>query len=463
MNFRGIITKTAWALGPAIGGMAILLSGCGPEPIQPKGPPPRTVTAVEVTTATVPLYQDTLGRATALETVDIVSQVDGQITGVHFVQGSMLSKGDLMYTIFQDPYLAAIEEAEGQIEQARAQLAIDELELERSQPLVPQKLISEQDFQSLEATVEKNRGAMRQAEGELLAAKVNLGYTEIRSPIDGMAGIYLVNVGNVVSAVEGQTLTTVLKMDPIYIDFIAPESKFDEIRKYFNQAGGKLTIRANYLSDPNMEREGELTILGNRVDTETGTVNMRATFDNPDGFFWPNQPLGIRVILDTLEDVLVAPASCVGIGQNGRYVFVIDEDKNTVTQRNVTVGQLQDDGTLVIETGVKAGDKLVGEGLNFLRTGSEVIVTDGNPKDVKLPLSMITPITDMLQKYKKATPAQIKQIKDSRRLPPEILEKLEKHGALSEKEEEFLMNLETGSPQGPSKTSGDAKQSGGKH
>jgi len=439
--------------------ISLALAGCGPEPIQPKGPPPRTVSANEVTTATVPLYQDTLGRATAFEAVNIVSQVDGQITGVYYEQGAMISEGDLMYTIFDEPYIAAVEEAEGQVEQARAQLAIDQLELERSRPLVPEKLISEQDFESLEATVERNRGALRQAEGELLAANVNLGYTEIRSPVAGMAGIHLVDVGNVVSAVDQQTLTTVLKMDPIYVDFIAPEAKFDEIREHFEAAGGTLKIRATYLSDPNKERMGELTILGNAVDTETGTVNLRATFDNPDGFFWPNQPLAVRVILKMLDDVMVAPASCVGIGQNGHFVFVIDEEKSTVTQKNVTVGQLQDDGNLVIESGVKKGDKLVGEGLDFLRTGMEIIVTDGNPKDIKLPMSMITPITGMLEKYKKATPAQIKQIKDSRRLPPELLEKLQQHGVLTKKEEEFLMNLETGSVTGKPSSSGGAQSS----
>ncbi|GHB99376.1 RND transporter [Cerasicoccus arenae] len=438
------------------------LVGCGPEPIQPKGPPPRTVTVNEVKTADVYLYSDTLGRATAYESVNIVSQVDGQITEVTFTQGSMVKKGDLLYRIFQPPYIAAIEEAEGSVEQARAQLAIDELALERNRPLVPQKLISEQDFQALEATVESDRGALRKAEGDLLAAKVNLDYTEIRSPIDGMASIYLVNVGNVVSALEGETLATVLRMDPIYVDFISPESRFDDIRSYFNKAGGKLTIRASSLSDASQHREGELTILGNAVDTETGTVNLRATFKNDDGFFWPNQPLAVRVYLKTIKDAMVVSSSSVGIGQNGRFVFVIDEATSTVTQKSVTVGQLQEDGTIVIESGVKPGDKLVGEGLDFLRDKSEIIVTDGNPADVKLPPQMIDPVVKMLQKYKKATPAEIKKIQDSRRLPPQLLKKLQSHGVLSEQETEFLLNLETGSVTGTPPKSADAKGSDGK-
>ncbi|WP_309400770.1 efflux RND transporter periplasmic adaptor subunit [Cerasicoccus maritimus] len=443
--------------------MSLIITGCGPEPIQPKGPPPRTVTATEVTQGSAPLYLDTLGRSTAFEAVNIVSQVDGRIVETPFTQGSVVKEGDLLFKIFQPPYIAAVEEAEGQVEQARAQLAIDSLSLERNRPLVPQQLISEQDFQTLEANVESDRGALRMAEGQLLAARVNLDYTEIRSPIDGMASVYYVDAGNVVSAMDGTTLATVLRMDPIYVDFIAPVSKFDQIRKYFRESGNKLKIRASYISDPTQERYGELTILGNSVDTETGTVNLRATFKNSDQFFWPNQPLAIRVILEEMKDVLLAPDHCVGIGQGGNYVFVIDEEKSTVTQKNVVIGQVQDDGNVVIESGVKAGDKLVGEGLDFLRSGMEVIVTDGNPRDVKLPPSMIEPIVDMLKKYKKATPAQLKKMQDSRRLPVDLLKKLKEHGVLSAKEEQFLLNLETGSitgePSDGSKPSATGEQS----
>ncbi|WP_269537760.1 efflux RND transporter periplasmic adaptor subunit [Cerasicoccus fimbriatus] len=428
--------------------LGLWVTGCGPEPIQPKGPPPRTVTALPVTTGNVPLYLDTLGRATAFESVDIVSQVDGKITGVHFTQGAMLKEGDLMFTIFKPPYEAAVMEAEGQVKQAKSQLAINELNLERNRPLVPEKLISEQDYQSLEATVEANRGALQQAEGELINAKVNLGYTDITSPIDGMASVYLVDIGNVVSAAQGKTLATVLRMDPIYVDFIAPEKKFEEVRQYFNEAGGELEIVASYLASPDKKRTGRLTILGNEVDTETGTVNLRATFENADGFLWPNQPLGVRVILKELKDAVLAPSQCVGIGQNGRYVFVIDEANGIVHLKNVEVGQTQDDGTVVIKSGVKPGDKLVGEGLNFLRDGMEIVVVDGNPADVKLPPSLIQPVVDMLKKYKKATPEEIKQIEDSRRLPPKLLKALKEHGVLTEKEENYLLNLETGSPTG---------------
>lgn len=361
-----------------LGGMLALLCACGPEPIEQQGPPPRTVTANEVTTGTVPLFIDTLGRATPFNAVEIVSQVDGQIVEVPYEQGAMVKKGDLMFKIFQPPYIAAVEKAEGALEEARAQLEIDELALERNRPLVPEKLISEQDFEALEATVKKDRGAVRQAEAELLAARVNLEYTEVRAPVDGMTSIYLIDIGNVVSPLD--TLATVLTLDPIYVDFIAPEAKFDEIRDYYNRFGKALPIRAAYLSDPGKHRMGEMVILGNEVDTETGTVNLRAIFENEDEFFWPNQPLAIRVILEELDDVMLAPSKCVGIGQQGHYVFVINEEKSIVNLKTVEVGQLQEDGRIVIKSGVKPGDKLVGEGLDFLRDGLEVIVTGGNPQ-----------------------------------------------------------------------------------
>lgn len=437
----------------SVGVALALLSGCEPEPIEQKGPPPRTVTANEVTTGTVPLYIDTLGRATAIEEVNIVSQVRGRIVEAPFTQGSMVEEGDLLFKIYQAPYIAAVEKAEGVLEQAKAQLAIDELALKRNEPLVPQKLISEQDFQALEATVEKDRGAVREAEGDLLAAQVNLDYTEIRSPVDGMASIYFVNVGNVVSEMGDQVLATVLTLDPIYVDFIAPEAKFDEIREYYEQAGGSLKVQATYLSDESKSRMGEVTILGNSVGTETGTVNLRATFDNEDQFFWPNQPMAIRVILEELEDAVLAPSKCVGIGQKGHYVFVINEEKGIVNLKHVEIGQEQPNDMVVIKSGVKPGDKLVGEGLTFLRDDMEVIVTDGNPKDVKLPEAMIQPIVERLKKSKRLSPEEIQQIEQSRRLPPKLLKKMREHNLLTEKEEDYIMNLETGSTSGePQKT-----------
>lgn len=347
---------------------------CGKKEQPKPKPSARPVSVATAISKTVPLYYDTLGKASAYESVTIVSQVDGQIVESPFTQGSMVKKGDLLFKIYQPPYEAALMEAKGNLAQAQAELEINQLNVDRNRPLVPQKLISEQEFQTLQATVKENLAAIETARGQVLAAEVNLGYTEIRSPIDGMVGIYNVNVGNVVTAQSGTALTTVERYNPIYIDSIASVPEFAKIRKYFREAGGSLNIRASYLNDSSMKREGPMTILGNEVSNSTGTVNLRATLENEDGFFWPEQPLRVRLFLTEVKDAILVPSAAVSTGQNGQFVFAI-QDGNTVKQVPVTVGQLQDDGNIVIEKGLKAGQKVVTDGQLMLRDGTQVNIT----------------------------------------------------------------------------------------
>ncbi|WOO39800.1 efflux RND transporter periplasmic adaptor subunit [Rubellicoccus peritrichatus] len=380
-----LLTKIArsWSLSQTryycIPGMILLvlglLAGCGKkETTTKKTPSAQPVTAATATAKNVELFYDTLGMAVASESVDISSQVSGQIMTSPFTQGSMVQKGDLLFEIYKPPYEASLLEAKGSLAQAEAELEINQLNVDRNRSLVPQKLISEQDFQAMQATVKENLAAIETARGQVLSAEVNLGYTDIISPINGMVGIYNVNVGNIVTGMDGTTLTTVQKMDPMYIDFILPVPKFAELRKYFDEANQSLNIRAAYLSDPSKSREAPMTILGNEVSDQTGTVNLRATMKNPDGFFWPNQPVSVRVFLKELKDSVLVPSAAVSTGQSGQFVFVIG-DGNTVTQTSVTVGQKQDDGNVVIYKGVKKGDKVVTDGQLMIRTGSKVKIT----------------------------------------------------------------------------------------
>lgn len=361
---------------------ALLLSACGKKEAPKAAPQPPPVKVVTAITQDTPLFYDTLGEATAYESVKIVSQVNGQIVSSPFKQGSMVKQGDKLFEIFKPPYEAQLLEARGSLAQAKAELEINQLNLDRNRPLVPQKLISEQEYQTLEATVKENLAAIETARGEVLAAEVNLGYTDIVSPIDGMVGNYNVNVGNVVTALGGDVLTTVERLDPIYIDFILPMPKFAQLRKYFHEASDELEIRASYLSDPKKNRKGPMTILGNSVAKSTGTVNLRATLQNDDTFFWPNQPLAVRVYLKTLKDAVLVPDAAIVTGQDGEFVFVVDSN-NTVKQTPVKVGQIQDDGNIVIYEGVKKGDKVVTDGQLMLRTGSKVTITSVDGKSTK--------------------------------------------------------------------------------
>ncbi len=401
--------------------------------------PPRTVKAATAEAKTVPYYFETLGRTTSLESVNIVSQVDGQIVGVHFTQGAMVKKGDLLFTIYQPPYEAMVTQARGKLMQSIAALEIAKLEVERNAPLVPQKLVSEQDFEQLEANVIELEGQVEENTGLLESAQVNLDYCTIEAPVDGMIGIYDVNLGNVVTAMSGETLTTIQQMDPIYIDFIAPTTQFPEVLKYYNEYGGKLVAEVSYLDKGGVTRDAELTILGNRVAENTGTVNLRATMENKDRAFWPNQPVSVKLILTHLEGAVVVPGGAIALGQQGPYAFVIKSD-NTVEQRPVTVGQGQSGDTVVVSEGLKAGERVVIDGQVFLMPGEEVIVT--NTKQVKLPKDMTDKVIALLKEHDKGSPELFKQIETSGQLPYKLIENLKAHGKLSAKEVAFIEQLE---------------------
>lgn len=422
--------------------LAVLLAGCGKEAEEQKKSHARTVTAATVKAMDVPLFYDTLGRATAFESVHIVSQVNGQIMEVHFTQGSMVKEGDPLFTIYQPPFEAAVTEARGELVQSIAALEIAKLEVERSRPLVPEDLISEQDFQQLEANVVELEGRVEENTGALERAQINLDFCSITAPVDGMIGIYQINVGNVVTAAALETLTTIEQMQPIYIDFIVPTTEFPQVLKYYTEFDGKLTAEIRYLNNTGPVETAAVTIVGNQVAENTGTINLRATTPNKDLAIWPNQPLSVRIILDTLKGALVVPNGAVAIGQQGHYVFVIKDDK-TVEQRIVSIGQRQDDGMVVVEKGVKEGERVVVDGQVFLMPGEEVIVTNvGSPKNIRLPKTMTTKVIDMLKKHDRGSPQLFEQIEKTGQLPVDVLEKLKSHGVLSPKETSFIEMLE---------------------
>ncbi|MEM9226521.1 MAG: efflux RND transporter periplasmic adaptor subunit [Verrucomicrobiota bacterium] len=435
-------TTTYAGLALALACLFALLSGCDRKPPPEPKEPTRSVTEATVMTKDVPLYYDTLGRATSLEDVDIVSQVDGQIMEVHFTQGSMVKKGDLLYTIFQPPFQAAVTEATGKLQQSIAALEIAILEVERNRPLVPQKLVSEQDFQQLEANVIELEGQVEEDTGALERAQVNLEYCSIHAPVDGMIGVYQVNVGNVVTAAESMTLTTIQQMDPIYVDFIVPTTEFPAVLKHFRASGNKLTAVVSYLDGAGPKRNAAVTILGNQVAENTGTINLRATMENKDGAFWPNQPLSVRILLEELKGALVVPQGAVAIGQQGHFSFIINDD-NTVKQVGITVGQRQTGGLMVVQSGLTEGQRVVVDGQVFLMSGESVIPTNvGSKKDIKLPKSMTSKVVDLVKKYNPSATKLINEIQTTNQLPVELLEKMKAHGAMSARDVAFIEEIE---------------------
>lgn len=378
---RSLLTTTGAAVLLSIG---LLASGCGKKKAEERPHMPRAVTAATAQAKDLPLYIDSLGRTTAYESVQIVPQVGGTLEKIAFKQGTIVKKGDLLFEIEPALYRAAVLQAEGALKQAQAQLQIDELQLERSRSLLPDKLISEQEFQALEAKVEGNRGAMQLAQGQLDSARVNLGYAVISAPVEGLIGFYEVTQGNVVSAASATMLTSIQRLDPLYVDFTVTDRDFISLRQHYFEQDNQLPVIIRYISgDGDVSREAKLKVLGNEVNRSSGTVRLRAEVKNEDYAFWPEQPISARVILTTLKDAVVVPSEAIGNGQMGTYVFVINEKdgKLEVEQVTVKVGQFHDDGqTIIVTEGLKAGQRVVLEGQVFLQSGQEVVIKEPAPK-----------------------------------------------------------------------------------
>ena len=289
--------------------LALLLRVLAGHHKSPSPPPPRPVAVAKVIQKDVPLYLDEIGTCTAFETVQVQAQVSGQITGRYFQDGAEVKKGDLLFTIDPRPYQAALEQAQGQLAQAKSQIVLDQITLRRQEDLRAKGVNSPADFDAAQGTVNNDEAKMKSAEGVVAAAQVNLDYCTIHSPIDGRTGIRLVDVGNIVgsgSANSSAILVTIQGIDPIYTDFTIAEPDIPLVRSYLG--GPNLKVVTDAENDRFPPREGTLSFIDNAVQPGTGTVKARATTPNPDRALWPSQFVRVRLILDILEKAKLVPS-----------------------------------------------------------------------------------------------------------------------------------------------------------
>ena len=371
-----------------LGVAAACLAGCGQPPAAP-AIPPHAVSAVTATSRDVPRYVDALGQATAYESVNIVSQVEGQIVEMPFQQGAIVKAGDELAKIYQPPFQAMVNEMDGELSSDEASLKLAQSQVDRSKPLLSGNLVSEQTYDGYVSQVDQLKGKVKVDQAQLDLAQINLNYTNITAPVDGMVGTYNINVGNVVK-VNDLPITTIQRMDPIYVDFVVSVTNFPTLRQYFDQNGGGLPVHVASQSNPEQARDGNLTILGNAIAGETGTVSLRAELPNADRLFWPNEPVRVRIFLETLKDAVLVPLQAVQLSQQGPFVFVVKPpakagDPPTAEKRAVQTGQAQDDGLVVITSGLKAGEVVVVEGEIFLLPDAPVLVQDLDGKTVGQP------------------------------------------------------------------------------
>lgn len=326
----------------------------------PPPPPPRPVSVAKVITKDVPLYLDEIGTCAANESVQVQAQVSGQIVSRDFKDGAEIKKGDLLFTIDQRPYQAALDAA-------KADDILAQANLKRQEDLKTKGVTATQDLDTAKANAMRTSAAVT-------AAQVNLDYAMIRSPIHGRAGLRQVDAGNTVSAGSGgQVLVQIDNLDPIYTDFTVAEPDLPLVRKYLN--GPNLKVLTDAENDGFAPQVGQLYFIANTVQAGTGTVQARATTPNPDHHLWPSQFVHVRLVLDELKDAKLVPNSAIQIGEKGPYVFVVKPD-STIDLRQVAPGQKQDNDLTVITKGVQAGESVVTIGQLQLAPGDKVSVKE---------------------------------------------------------------------------------------
>ncbi|EJM00104.1 RND family efflux transporter, MFP subunit [Pseudomonas sp. GM102] len=325
-----------------------------------------------------PLYYKALGTVTALNTINVRSRVGGELIKISFEEGQMVKAGDLLAEIDPRPYQNALLQAEGTLLQNQAQLKNAQVDVERYRGLYREDSIAKQTLDTAEALVAQYQGTVKTNQAAVNDAKLNLEFTKIRAPIAGRVGLRQLDVGNLVAANDTTALVIITQTQPISVAFTLPENSLDVVLARY-RTGAKLPAEAWDRGDTKLQATGVLQSLDNQIDVTTGTLKFKARYENRDQALFPNQFVNVHLLADTLKGVVLAPSAAIQFGTNGTFVYAMDGDKK-VAIRQLKVGASDGDNTVITE-GLAAGDRVVLEGTDRLKEGSEVEVVNDS-KDV---------------------------------------------------------------------------------
>lgn len=339
-----------------------------------EGPVPVLVSAV--TRADVPVYLDAVGTIKALNTVTVRPQVDGKLLTVNFKEGDDVKKGDVLARIDPVIYKAQLDQAIAKKAQDEAQLANSKIDLDRYERLAATAAINKQQADTQRALVAQNTALVEADQAAIDNAQAMLGYTTITAPLDGRTGIRMVDEGNLVRAADTTSAIVVItQLRPISVFFNLPQQDLAQVNTAF--AKGPLAVDALRSDNDAVIDHGTLRVVDNQVDQTTGTVKLKAEFPNPDLQLWPGQFVNIRLLIDTLKQVLVIPTSAVQRGPNGAFVYVVKDD-NTAAMRPIEV-QKQDETQTVVKSGIEPNERVVTTGFVRLTDNSKVSIGSANP------------------------------------------------------------------------------------
>jgi membrane fusion protein, multidrug efflux system len=314
---------------------------------------------------------------TPLATATVRPQVSGMLVKLNFTEGQMVKAGDTLAQIDPRPYQAALDQARGQLARDAATLANAKVDLARYQTLLKQNAIAEQLVATQVATVRSDEGVVVSDQANVETARINLGYTNIVSPVPGRAGIHLVDIGNIVQASQSNGIVVVTQLQPMSVLFTIPEDNISQVMARTN-SGATLPVDAYDRSQTIKLTSGTMSAVDTVVDPTTGSVKLRALFDNADGKLFPQAFVNVRLLVDTLHNQTVVPVAAIQRGADGSFVFVVTPEK-TVTQRDVKTG-VQDGNNIQILSGIKAGDTVVVDGADRLRDGADVEIPNQTAK-----------------------------------------------------------------------------------
>ena len=401
--------------------VALVVAGCGKHDgagATMPARPPAMVTAAAAITRDVPVYLDEIGNTVSIESVSIVPRVGGMVVASHVQDGAYVTKDQLLFEIDPRPYEAALASARAQVAQALAEAERARLEFQRVAELLPQRAVSQLEYDQDKADYEAAQARVDAARAAVEQAQLNLDYSRIYAPITGRAGAVLVDPGNVVQA-NGAAMLVIQQLDPIYAEFTITENDLGTVRKFIATRGlewGEQPERREGLrvevdvpgnsqrvlaalggntspspttapttaptttnpSNQSGPREGQLTFLDNAVQQGTGTVRLRATVPNADRYFWPGQFVNVRLVLMTKKNAVLIPAQAQQIGQQGPFVYVVTPDSKAQI-RPIVPGQRQGE-LIVVERGLQAGERVIVKGQMSVMPDGPVVVTNDQPQ-----------------------------------------------------------------------------------
>jgi multidrug efflux system membrane fusion protein len=393
-------TNRLWVAGTTLTAVAALVTALfmlrsAPAEATPSAAPPATpVSVATVVKSDVATWDEFSGRLEAVERVDIRSRVAGTVQSVHFREGALVAKGELLITIDPAPYAAEVDRTEAQVVAAQARLSFTRSELDRAQRLLDEHAIAQREFDERNNAQREADANLRAAQAALQTSKLSLGYTQVRAPVAGRVGQLEITTGNLVAAGPGApVLTTLVSVSPIYASFDADEQVVT--RALHDLPGGSgarsqldlIPVQMGTAATADTPFTGHLQLVDNQVDAKSGTVRVRAVFDNKDGSLMPGQFAKLRMGQIKSSSALLINERAIGTDQNKKYVMVVGAD-NTAAYREVTLGA-NVNGLRIVTSGLKPQERIVVNGLQRIRPGAllapepvEMLNAEAQPKAV---------------------------------------------------------------------------------